>query len=99
MDQHMDLSERTDRADVPKEHRSAVASLMQDVADGRIGRRDFMVRTASLGLSGALATALLASSTGHATPMSSRGGGIAARYKNKTIGVPMFQVADQNEVL
>jgi ABC-type sugar transport system substrate-binding protein len=100
MEQHMDLTELTDRADVPKEYRSAVASLMQGVADGRIGRRDFMVRTASLGLSGALATELLASSTAHAAaPISSHGGGIAARYKNKTIGVPMFQVADQNEVL
>jgi ABC-type sugar transport system substrate-binding protein len=64
-------------------------------------REEFLKRGAALGVGGVVASALAdtAAASSRDVSRTSAGAAIAPKYKNKTIGVPMFQVADQNEVL
>lgn len=75
---------------------------LDDGSGSGIARQDFLKRAASVGIGGAVLSTVLAESAA-AKPARVRSGSaglaIAPKYKNKTIGVPMFQVADQNEVL
>lgn len=84
------------------DHTKYLASGEPERQTDGLPRKDFLRRAAALSVGAAAAPAMLAS---EAAAKPARIGNrsladrIAPKYKNKTIGVPMFQVADQNEVL
>lgn len=88
------------------EDRAEVQSMAEDVVNGHVSRRRFMVRTAQLGISAGIAGTVLAacgssgsSSSVAAQPANTSGGKIAAKYMNKKIGIGLYTSADENEPL
>lgn len=90
---------------VPRADRNKLEHLGGEVANGLATRRSFMTRATTLGMgAGAASTALTAMTlTGadkaFAQSAAPSGGHVAAKYQNKTVGVPVYAFADENEIM
>ncbi len=89
---------------IPKGRRAEIEHLAEDVVKGATSRRSFLTRAGSLGVGATAAstilTALVASApdASAATSGSADAGKIADKYKNLTIGVPVYAFADENQI-
>ena len=95
---------------VPAQHRRELEELAGQVAKGSVSRRAFLNRAGAVGVGAVGAGAVLAacgggtksssaaSTTSFANSVPSSGGAIAAKYKNKTIGMPVYSYADENQI-
>jgi ABC-type sugar transport system substrate-binding protein len=89
---------------IPKGYRGELEHLAAKVARGASSRRSFLTRAGSLGIGAAagstILTGLVAKSpeAAAATTQAAGASAIADKYKNLTIGVPVYAFADENQI-
>jgi ABC-type glucose/galactose transport system permease subunit len=106
------MDERTSRDDlvqqyledsIPKGRRAEIEHLAGEVAKGGSSRRDFLTRAASLGIGATAASTILTALVAGAPKATAATGNaetskIADKYRNLTIGVPVYAFADENQI-
>ncbi len=90
---------------VPQSHRQEVRSLGERVNRQELSRRGFLSRTSKLGIGltagSTILTALTSTTATKVSAAAAKGvesGKIADKYKNLTIGVPVFAYVDENQI-
>ncbi len=90
---------------VPQSHRQEVRSLGELVNRQELSRRGFLSRTSKLGIGltagSTILTALTSTTATKVSAAAAKGvesGKIADKYKNLTIGVPVFAYVDENQI-
>jgi ABC-type sugar transport system substrate-binding protein len=89
---------------IPKGYRGELEHLAAKVAKAASNRRSFLTRAGSLGIGAAAGSTILtgliakSSKAAAAATQSASPGAIADRYKNLTIGVPVYAFADENQI-
>lgn len=99
-----DLTQQYLEEFIPKGRQSDVEHLAGEVARGALSRRGFLSRTSSIGIGATAGTTILTALLGRVpkaaamtgTPDTSR---IIDKYKNLTVGVPVYAFGDENEIL
>ena len=89
---------------IPKGRREEIEHLAAGVANGVSSRRTFLTRAGSLGIGATAASTILTALVANApkalagTSEPADAGKIAEKYKNLTIGVPVYAFADENQI-
>jgi ABC-type sugar transport system substrate-binding protein len=90
---------------VPQSHRQEVRSLAEQVNRRKLSRRGFLSRASKLGIElsagSTILTALTAATPTEVSAATTKGAAsekIADKYKNLTIGIPVFAYVDENQL-
>ena len=89
---------------IPKGRREEIEHLAAGVVNGASSRRTFLTRAGSLGIGATAASTILTALVANAPKAlaeasePANAGRIAEKYKNLTIGVPVYAFADENQI-